>query len=282
MKYIVLIPKKDFEKIFDFFTYVLTVMYAVFILQRMLSGSVLHFSFIRSESPFEMEIAHMFLLLYMFYTYAGRKRKRIVTALCCVLAWKRACLIYLILFTLLSRHIPKDKCVTKKYYIVTTVLFSLIPSLIQLILTRRFSDWFSVTFGIDFVTFMMFRFQTITAAFQSGIASRGLGTYLYVNVPWYGKYVHMNMHNDIVRMYLEVSVVGLATFLYGFSSITMNIYSFLVMLFMFMELAVSHLLGNGSIPFWVMAYALIFYFNHDGTPYKRMGEVSDHLAVPRE
>lgn len=259
---------KRFRDIFDIFTYVLSFFYAIYIIQKILSGSGLQFSFVESESPFEMEIAHMYLLLYMFYTYIGKKRERILTFICCVLAWKRMCLVYLILFTILNYFIPKAKCVTKKYYITITVLFALIPSLIQLMMTEAFSTWFNETFGIDLVDFMQFRFQSITTAFQSDIASQGLGSFLYVDVPWYDGFVHMNIHNDIVRIYLELSIVGLVVFLYGFSSIAKNVYSFLVIVYMFIELAVSHFLGNGSIPFWVLAYALIFFFNYDDTKYK--------------
>lgn len=251
-----------FFKILNLFTFVLTSLYLIFVFQKITSGAAIYFSFVESESPFEMEIAHMFLLLYMFYTYVGNKPRRIITAICCILAWKRMCLIYLVIFTILSIKTPKTKYVSKKYYVITTLVFAAIPMLIQLVLTDEFSNWFYNTFKIDLIDFMQFRFQSITAAFQSNIPSQGLGTYLYVDVPWYGSFVHMNMHNDIVRLYLEVSIIGLLVFLYGFSSIASTVYSFYVMIFMFIELAVSHMLGNGGIPFWVLAYILIFCFNH--------------------
>lgn len=252
---------KRFEEIVDFFLYILTAFFCLFVLQRILSGRGLCFSFIESESPFELEIAHMFLLLYIFYAANCEWKKAIVAALCCILAWKRMCLVFLIIFTIVNRKIQPDKQVNRNYYITITAIFALIPSIMQIILNDDFSTWFYNTFNVDLIDFMQFRFQSITTAFQSNIKSQGLGTYLYVDVPWYGSYVHMNMHNDIVRLYLEVSIVGLVIFLYGFSSIAKNIYSFIVIIFLFIELAVSHMLGNGSIPFWLLAYILIFYFN---------------------
>ena len=202
----------------------------------------------------------MFLLLYIFYTVIGNGKRRIITAICCILAWKRMCLVYLVVFTVLHWKI-KNKNVPQKYYVIITALFAVIPALMQIVLTDSFSAWFYNAFGIDLVDFMQFRFQSLTTAFQSGIKSQGLGTYLYVDVPWYGSYVHMNMHNDIVRLYLEVSIIGLVIFLYGMASIARNMYSFLVMVFMFIELAASHMLGNGSVPFWILAYSVIFCFN---------------------
>ena len=249
-----------FERFLNLFMNVITVLFFVFVVQRLLSGRVLYFSFTESESPFELEIAHVFLLLYIFYTVIGNGKRRIITAICCILAWKRMCLVYLVVFTVLHWKI-KNKNVPQKYYVIITALFAVIPALMQIVLTDSFSAWFYNAFGIDLVDFMQFRFQSLTTAFQSGIKSQGLGTYLYVDVPWYGSYVHMNMHNDIVRLYLEVSIIGLVIFLYGMASIARNMYSFLVMVFMFIELAASHMLGNGSVPFWILAYSVIFCFN---------------------
>ena len=113
----------------------------------------------------------------------------------------------------------------------------------------------------------MFRFETIVTALESTKPNRGLGSFLSGDVPWYDHYVNASIHNDIVRLYLEVTPIGLACFSYGYLSLAQNQYSFLVMGFMFIEMIFSHFLGNGSLPFWILAFSMICCFNRFQTEY---------------
>lgn len=235
--------------------------FVMLILQRLAEGTAITFSFIESKSPFEIESAHLFLLLYIAYTYLEKKKKSIVCAICCILAWKRMTLIYLIFVALIHKRIKKDKSVPKSFYVLLTGLILFVPLIFELLLTDSFSDWFTSTFGINLHNFLMFRFETIVTAFESSIPNQGLGTFLTVNVPWYGRIVNVSIHNDIVRLYLEVTPVGLACFAYGYLSLARNQYSFLVIAFMFIEMIFSHFLGNGSLPFWILAFSMICCFN---------------------
>lgn len=70
------------------------------------------------------------------------------------------------------------------------------------------------------------------------------------------------MHNDILRIYMECTIVGTIAFTVQYFKIVKdNIFSFLLMLYAFMELFVAHYIGPGSTSFWIIAYILTFYFN---------------------
>ena len=255
------------EELADLFLVSSIIGFAMHILNRLQQGNILSFSFIDSSSPFEVESAHVFLLLYIIYTYLDKKKKRILSALCCILAWKRMALIYLIFVTFFNKRISKSKKIPKVVFICLTIIVLLLPLLLELLLTDAFSNWITLTFGIDLHKFLMFRFETIITALESTKPNQGLGSFLLVDVPWYDHYVNVSIHNDIIRLYLEVTPIGLACFSYGYLSLVQNQYSFLVMGFMFIEMIFSHFLGNGSLPFWILAFSMICCFNRFQTEY---------------
>lgn len=261
------------EKIMDMFLYSMIFGFIFFILKRISAGQLGTVSFLDSSSPFEIECAHIFLMLYIFYTFENNTWKRILSGFFCVLAWKRVCLLYLVFVTLFHGRISREKPVSKYLLMAMTLGLVLLPTVVQLILTDGFSNWFTAATGLDLHKFLMFRFETIVTAFESGVPSRGLGTYLYVDVPWYDHFVRVSIHNDAVRLYLETSAAGLLIFAGGMSSIVKKQYSFIVMLFMFIEMSVSHFLGNGSLPFWIVAYSMIFCFNRYPQGSSRMIEM---------
>lgn len=263
------------EELADLFLISSVIGFAMHILIKLQQGNLLSFSFVDSSSPFEMESAHLFLLLYIAYTYLNKKKKRVLSALCCILAWKRFALIYLIFVTVFNKKISKSKKIPKNVFICLTIIILLIPSLLELLLTDAFSNWFTLTFGIDLHQFLMFRFETIVTALESTKLNQGLGTFLTVDVPWYDDYVTNSIHNDIVRLYLEVTPIGLACFSYGYLSLAKNQYSFLVMGFMFFEMIFSHFLGNGTLPFWILAFSMICCFNRFPTKH------DDCLSITR-
>lgn len=138
-------------------------LYFVYVLQVLVSGPSLGFSFSQSTSPFEQSAAHLFLLLYIFYTFCRDKKKRLISGICCILAWKRMCLLYLLMVTLIDYFNPnlKRKKVPKSVIIFVTVLMATVPLLVQLIMTDSFSNWFNNLTGLDLEHFVMFRFQTM-------------------------------------------------------------------------------------------------------------------------
>lgn len=253
---------RRFKSIVNFLLVVTSILYSIFIVYTIvIEGKPIIFSYIESESPFESEVAHFYLLMYIFYTFIEDYRGRFVSAVFCVLAWKRLCLICLVLITIAGFMKLRNKRVKIGYIIVIAVIFSMYPMINEYMMTAEFGRWFSQTTGLNFVDFSNFRYYALKAAIDGGLSSKGLGTFFSVKVPWYGHFVKVSLHNDLMRLYLEVSIVGLFLYLLFTGAVARRRFSVFVILYLFMEMTSNHLVGNGGIPYWLLGYSLIFFFN---------------------
>lgn len=253
---------KRFKSIINYLLVVSSILYTIFIIYTFfIQGKPLNFSFIQSESPFESEIAHFYLLMYIFYTFIGDTRGRIFSALFCVLAWKRISLICLILITIAGFMRLRNNRIKIGYIIAIAVIFSLIPFLNEYMLSSDFIHWFNEVTGLDFAQFSNFRYYALKAAIDAGLKSKGLGTFFNVKVPWYDHYEIINLHNDLMRLYLEVTIVGLFLYLLFTGAVARRKFSMFVILYLYIEMCGNHLIGNGGIPYWLMGYTLMFFFN---------------------
>lgn len=218
-------------------------------------------SFIDSSSPFESDMAQFFLLYCFYYFYTRQTWKSTISVILCFLCFKRFTLVMLIILLIINKFIPHHKKVPKIVLLITMGLFIAAPFLVYAMCTDSFARWFYLQFGIDFDYFTMTRFQIINTVIDANLTNYGLGTvtnYLEQR----GAAGQLNMHNDILRIYMECTIVGTITFTVQYFKIVKdNIFSFLVMLYAFMELFVAHYIGPGTTSFWIIAYILIFYFN---------------------
>ena len=218
-------------------------------------------SFIDSSSPFESDMAQFFLLYCFYYFYTRQTWKSTISVILCFLCFKRFTLVMLIILLIINKFIPHYKKVPKIVLLITMGLFIAAPFLVYAMCTDSFARWFYLQFGIDFDYFTMTRFQIINTVIDANLTNYGLGTvtnYLEQR----GAAGQLNMHNDILRIYMECTIVGTITFTVQYFKIVKdNIFSFLVMLYAFMELFVAHYIGPGTTSFWIIAYILIFYFN---------------------
>ena len=218
-------------------------------------------SFIDSSSPFESDMAQFFLLYCFYYFYTRETWKSTISVILCILCFKRFTLVMLIILLIINKFIPHYKKVPKIVLLITMGLFIAAPFLVYAMCTDSFARWFYLQFGIDFDYFTMTRFQIINTVIDANLTNYGLGTvtnYLEQR----GAAGQLNMHNDILRIYMECTIVGTITFTVQYFKIVKdNIFSFLVMLYAFMELFVAHYIGPGTTSFWIIAYILIFYFN---------------------
>ena len=215
-------------------------------------------SFIDSSSPFESDMAQFFLLYCLYYFYTKQTWKSIISVILC---FKRFTLVMLIILLVINKIIPHHKKVPKIVLLITVGIFIAAPFLVYAMCTDSFARWFYLQFGIDFDYFTMTRFQIINTVIGAKLTNYGLGTvtnYLEQR----GAAGQLNMHNDILRIYMECTIVGTIAFTVQYFKIVKdNIFSFLLMLYAFMELFVAHYIGPGSTSFWIIAYILIFYFN---------------------
>ena len=115
----------------------------------------------------------------------------------------------------------------------------------------------------------MTRTDIINTVKEANLTNYGLGTVTNFlekrNVPG-----QTNMHSDLLRIYMECTIVG--TFLYiryYFEIAKKNYMSFILMMYFFFGLAINHYISPGSTPFLILLFDLIFYFNNESTSKKQ-------------
>lgn len=220
--------------------------------------------FIDSISPMiESDLSNFFLLLFIYFLYRKKNIQIILSGLGVFLGYKRFAVAFLIIIIIINIFIPKYKKVNKILFWITIILFILAPFSVFYMCNDNFAAWFYLKFGIDFNMFTMTRFDIINTVIDANLINYGLGTvtnFLEIR----GIPGQTNMHNDILRIYMECTIVGSIIFTYSYFKITKNnYYSFILMFFIFTELFVAHFIGPGTTSFWILAYMIIFYFNQD-------------------
>lgn len=224
-------------------------------------SSLKKISFVHSNSPFESDLAQFFLLLYIFFKYTKQKLKSYICAFLTILCFKRVTVIVLILLIFGLHFIPHNKRVNKILLYCVVTGFIVAPFFVYLICTDSFANWFYQQFQISLNYFTMTRIFIINTVIDANLVNYGLGTVTNF-LEARGAAGQLNMHNDILRIYMECTIIGsiLFSFLY-FHIAKNNYFSFIVMLYAFLELFVAHYIGPGSTSFWVLSYILIFFFN---------------------
>lgn len=218
-----------------------------------------------SVSPLssESDTGVLMMIFDFYYIFKNDKRKIIIASLLAFFGYKRFVCLFLILFLIVSPYINRGN--KPKYYLVVTtiIVFLFLPSTVYIMCTDEFAFWFESKYDVDFNEFTMTRFYIVNMVIDANLTNYGLGTVThYLEV--LGNQGQTNMHNDILRIYMETTIIGSIVFTCCFFKIaSKNIFSYFMMLFMFVELYVAHFLGPATIIFWIFVYYNIFYFNSE-------------------
>lgn len=210
----------------------------------------------------ESDLSVYFLILTVYYAFKNRKFKFILASIGTFLGYKRIAVLFLVLFLILYKFLPKNKEVNKKIWSFVCLVFIISPFAVYFMCQDSFASWFYAKFKIDFNTFTMTRFDIINTVIDADLKNYGLGTVTDFlekrNVPG-----QTNMHNDILRIFMECGLIGTILFTINFFKLgKKNYYSFFIMIFIFTELFVAHFLGPGSVSLWILAYLVIFEINY--------------------
>ena len=220
-------------------------------------------SFANSYSPFESELAFVFLIFECFYLYMGKRKNAIISLILCILSFKRISMLAAIVFFIFSKWIVVKKAVNKKIVIVTTVMFVLLPVLTCLILNDTLEAWFYQTFHVTLNEITLTRSSRIEAVINSGQIKYGLGsvtTYLtkYLNALHGSNFSNRNLHNDLVKIYLECGILGSIVFTYIYmKAASVSRMLFVMMCYIFFECYFNHLFGAGSTDIWILIYLIM-------------------------
>ena len=209
----------------------------------------------------ESDLSVYFLILTVYYAYKDKKTKLILASIGTFLGYKRIAVLFLIIFLISYKLLPKSKEVNKKILSIACLIFIISPFAVYYMCEDSFASWFYEKFKIDFNTFTMTRFDIINTVIDADLTNYGLGTvtdYLETrNVPG-----QTNMHNDILRIYMECGIIGTILFTICFLNLgKKNYYSFFIIIFIFTELFVAHFLGPGSVSLWILVYLVLYDMN---------------------
>ena len=209
----------------------------------------------------EDDLSNYFLLLFVYFGFRKKKFKSFLSALGCFLGYKRFAVLWLAIMILFLRFFPKHKKIPKVVYYITIGVFVIAPFAMYYMCTEEFAKWFFLTFHYDWNTFTMTRFEIINTVIDAKLTNYGLGTVTdFLEARNYSG--QTNMHNDILRIYMETTIIGSFAFTRNYFKVSSrNWYSYFMMLFIFVELFVAHFIGPGSVSFWIVAYLAIFSFN---------------------
>lgn len=226
-------------------------------------NALLSIDFVESYSPFEGGPAFISLVLTMYYRYRRDWPKTILSALVCILSFKRMTFIFCVLVLFLYDKILRIKWKQKTKILVC--IFLILPILIQIICSDSFAQSFYSATGLDLNVFVKGRFDSINLVVDSDEIKYGLGScrlYLsrfYRNL--YNTGLMYDTHCDIIRFYLECGIVGSFSLAYCYfkSASKSNVATFL-MFYIFIECSVNHIFGGGNTLYWILTYLVLFCF----------------------
>lgn len=222
---------------------------------------------IDSVSPMgESTLSTFFSILFIYYMYKKNKIKMLFSFLGAFICFKRIatlfCIFYFILDIVLNEK-DRTKKINKNIINFFILIFTILPIILRLMYTNSFAFWFYSKFGIDFNLFTMTRMDIVSAVLNSNeFINYGLGSVTNFLV-LRGENGQMNMHSDILRIYIECSIIGSFALTKKLIDICQkNYYSFLIMIFIMIQMAFNPTLGAGSISLWILIYLSIFNINN--------------------
>ncbi len=214
-------------------------------------------SFVDSFSPYESVTAHIYTLLFYYYYVKNKKVRCLLALFFGILSYKRLHVVFAVSVLLLGWFIRKMK-VSAYMENIVKIFFISSPLLLYAILTDRFATWFLATFHVDFGQFTMGRFDQLREVVTADITNYGLGSIKYY-LDNKGAYINI-LHCDILRVLIETSFIGLIVLVYAYFSVAKkNIYSLLLMIFIFMIMFTSTVI-NGFLG-WFVVFLSMDEFN---------------------
>ncbi len=246
----------------------------IFILQNISSlniKSIMSISFFNSYSPFESGLSGITVFFNLFFLVKNQKGKSIICLLISYLTLKRISVlinIALIIFWPFIMKLTKKEKMVKRITQVAIIIFILFPLGLELFYSDGMAEKISSVTGIDINQLTMDRYRRTKLILDNkedivyGLGSTTDYITKYLSVS--SGLENRNLHSDILRIYLECTILGtiVVTYCY-FKSTKNNLFSLILILNAFIDMIFNHnFLGAGNVGTWCILYMLIFYFNN--------------------
>lgn len=211
-------------------------------------------SFADSYSPWESGMADVFFIAFYYYYVRNKKIRCGLAFIFNFLSFKRIHVVFSMGFLLFGWvfRVFKKTDVNKVYLNCVKVFFMLSPIVINFLVSDEFAQWFNKTFtDLDYASFTMGRFDQIIAILNYDMPTRGLGVINYY-LEEQNAFVKI-MHCDLLRVYLETTIIGLVVFVNSYMNVTKkNIYSNILVVFFFVVMFSSTCIQN--IFYWFLIF----------------------------
>lgn len=267
--YVYLIVESEEEGNFDFYFnvefFAATLTFLLRALPILTPSNILSISFLNSYSPFEgIGNADAFFVLFFYYAINKKKSRKWISFILLFLSFKRIHVVFAVMLIILQPFFEKnkDKKVNSLIFYLTIAFFLVSPSVLSLICNNNFENWFYKEFGMKLDAFTMGRVTTFNYVIDSNRTNLGLGSIsdFLAKTRMINPYLADDLHNDIMRIYLEGTVVSLWLMVVNYFSLTKrNLYNYLMVLFAFLVMFSSHILT--TCIFWIFAFLFIMSNN---------------------
>jgi hypothetical protein len=232
-------------------------------------SSIASISFADSYSPFESGFSLVLICYELYYLvrYGKRETKSTICLILTILTFKRLTVIKGILFFVFVPMIKARKTPTWLFWLAV-VVFCLTPMVMEYIYSDEISALISDYFGKTMNQLSMDRYRRTRFVLDNlNQVQHGYGSITYFLTKFYGDGTLSNrsLHCDILKIYLECSMVGTVLFTYfHFSAVRKNIFAFLLMVHVFTEMIINHPFGAGNVGRWIIMYTMFVYYLYMG------------------
>jgi hypothetical protein len=205
----------------DLYVLVLLARYALYFVLAFSSdlslSNVWAISWSSSSSPFESSFAHDLLIIEAYFVFRNRKILALISAGMTMLSLKRASFLLAPALIVGSRWLRSEKPASRSYLYALAVVGVASPFMVMYVYSPGFVEYVSDRFGIDMNTLTTGRleiYQVVTDILPETTGFGSLNQMLLSFVDsQFGTQWNSLLHNDTLRVYLEVGIIGFAAYM---------------------------------------------------------------------
>lgn len=264
-------------KTIDCMFWLLTIGYLIHIVPNLSLETLRAFNFSESSSAFEgINYADNFLQLFIFYYLFDKRNSKVKIAISFVLnffCFKRFHLLYSFFVLIFGKKL-KDIKVSRKIINIGVIILLIAPILIRYVFNNyiEISSNYAVNNTNPLTILMGGRNVFIKQFLNAGTPSIGVGGTDYNIEIVTGGWVS-GLHNDILTMYFDTTLIGLFTFVNMLANcLRTNKKILLFLLFFIIDMMVNPVITN--LVAWIQFYAIFFYlYEEDSEKDEYAGEI---------
>ncbi|MFT4394652.1 O-antigen ligase family protein [Gordonia lacunae] len=205
----------------DFYVLILLARYALYFVLAFSSdlnlSSLSAISWSSSSSPFESSFAHDLLVIEAYFVFRNRKVFALISAGMTMLSLKRASFLLAPGLIVGSRWLRSERPASRRCLYALAAIGVASPFMVMYAYSPGFVEYLSDRFRIDMNTITTGRLQIYQVATEMLPQPTGFGSlnpmlYAYVDNQ-FGTQWNSLLHNDTLRVYLEVGIIGFAAYL---------------------------------------------------------------------